>query len=459
MAQAVVRETPRERGAVLTLGFGTTAVMWVAGYVLRHPFVNAPGELVMAVILALLLAGGFFAGRLGAGSVRRGVAVGLLVSVLNMLILGGLLSGDTPGSVVPNAVVWLPGALLFGAVVGGIGAAAGAARAKRDPRPIAEGGFVAAFPVVAVLATLALVGIGGVVTSAEAGLAVPDWPNSYGYNMFMYPLARMTGGVYLEHAHRLFGALVGLTTLTLAGLVFATDRRRVLRGASIAAVGLVIVQGVLGGLRVTGRLTMSADPADLAPSTALAMVHGVTGQVFLALLTCIAVAMTPRWIRGPVTRPNRAAGLDRSLTALLVMSLLVQLVLGALYRHTGEGLLVHIVGATVVTAFVIAVGIRAWGIHGKGSGVSANTLAPLGISLLSLVVVQLVLGFAALGAIMMRPEGATPTGWEIVLATTHQLNGAVLLMGAVATAMWVRRFFAVPADADRNEPARESSVA
>jgi len=85
------------------------------------------------------------------------------------------------------------------------------------------------FAGVAVVAGLLVVVAGGLVTSLEAGLAVPDWPNSFGSNMFLYPLAKMTGGIYYEHAHRLYGSLVGLTTIVLAVVLWFTDDRIWLR--------------------------------------------------------------------------------------------------------------------------------------------------------------------------------------------------------------------------------------
>ena len=126
--------------------------------------------------------------------------------------------------------------------------------------------WTALFSKVGVAATFLLVVAGGLVTSNEAGLAVVDWPNSFGSNMFLFPLARMTGGIYYEHAHRLFGALVGLTTIVLAVRLWRYDNRGWLKRLSLVAVVLVIVQGSLGGLRVTGGFTMSTSEADMAPT-------------------------------------------------------------------------------------------------------------------------------------------------------------------------------------------------
>ncbi|MCY3020921.1 MAG: COX15/CtaA family protein [Planctomycetota bacterium] len=121
-----------------------------------------------------------------------------------------------------------------------------------------ESGWPLAFTAVAACATFLLIFVGGLVTSLRAGLDVPDWPNSFGYLMFFYPLSRMSGGIYFEHSHRLLGTLVGLTTLVLVVYTLAREERRWLRLFALVALGLVVVQGTLGGLRVTGRLTLSA---------------------------------------------------------------------------------------------------------------------------------------------------------------------------------------------------------
>ncbi|MBW7939502.1 MAG: COX15/CtaA family protein, partial [Candidatus Omnitrophica bacterium] len=138
--------------------------------------------------------------------------------------------------------------------------------------------------VVGVAATFLLIIVGGLVTSNDAGLAVVDWPNSFGYNMFLYPLSRMTGGIYYEHAHRLFGSLVGITTLVITFHLFRVDQRKWVKNFSLLVLAVVIAQGILGGLRVTGKFTLATSPEEVAPSLTLALVHGVLGQFFLGLM-------------------------------------------------------------------------------------------------------------------------------------------------------------------------------
>lgn len=178
-----------------------------------------------------------------------------------------------------------------------------------------------------VVATLVLLALGGTVTSHGAGLAVPDWPTTFGHNMFAVPLEQWVQNekVFWEHSHRLMGSLVGLLTIAVAGLVWWSERDRpVLVWSAVAALLLVIAQGVLGGLRVT------------ETSRALAVVHGITGQGFLALTVILATAVGP-WGRGGA-RPGSGAPRPTRRMVALPLLLTAQLVLGAWMRHYGASL-------------------------------------------------------------------------------------------------------------------------
>src|SRR6516165_10287301 len=120
----------------------------------------------------------------------------------------------------------------------------------------------------AAVCTLPLLYVGGSVTTYRVGLAVPDWPTTFGINMFLYDFWNAPFGVRVEHTHRLYGAAVGLFTILLAGWLLVHDRRRWMKAMGVLALVSVIVQGVLGGTRVTQL------------STTLAAIHGVTGQLF-----------------------------------------------------------------------------------------------------------------------------------------------------------------------------------
>src|SRR5574337_1059643 len=117
-------------------------------------------------------------------------------------------------------------------------------------------------------ATLLLIFVGGLVTNTGSALAVPAWPTTFGYNMFLYPWSQMVGGVLYEHSHRLLGSAVGMLTIALVVALWATDRRRSVRWLALGALAGVVVQGVVGGLRV------------VLLDNQLAIVHGCLAQAF-----------------------------------------------------------------------------------------------------------------------------------------------------------------------------------
>jgi len=422
-----------DRSAVVPFGFAMAVSMWSVAYLLRLPTVMAPSWLLAAGMLAAVALWGWLAGRRSGGGWRSGAAAGAVAAVLNMLILGSLLTGPDGGDLRPEAVWWVPGSILAIALLAG----ACAALARRPEATAEPAIWTAVFAQVAVAATFLLVVAGGLVTSNEAGLAVVDWRNTFGSNMFLYPLARMTGGIYYEHAHRLFGALVGLTTIALALRLWRRETRGWLKRLAAVAVALVVLQGILGGLRVTGSFTLSSAEADMAPSIALAVMHGVLGQVFLGLMVAIAVVTSRSWLESPPAEPRASLGGDRSLQSWLVAALLVQLVLGAVQRHLAWGLIIHITLAAVVTMLAVIAGARAWGLyHGSWP------VQRLGQALIGMVSVQVALGIAALAVTQGRAIVGSPTAVEITLATAHQATGAALLALAVMLALWTRRRFA-----------------
>jgi cytochrome c oxidase assembly protein subunit 15 len=246
----------------------------------------------------------------------------------------------------------------------------------------------------------------------------------------------MVGGVYYEHAHRLYGMLVGVTAIALLVASLLLDVRPWLRGLAAALLALVAVQGILGGMRVT--------QANLV----LAIVHGVLGQVLFALATAIAAFTATTWHRAGV-RPAPTAEAERRGTRLLVAVLLVQLVLGALYRHLNadaaihigakHGLLtVHILVGLLIAHLAVLHGGRAWGRHRE-----APVLPVVGRTLIILVCVQLLLGIGAAAAVMLREPGAAVPVLEVIVTTAHQATGALLLAAATLLAIWTRRLVAL----------------
>ena len=407
-------------GDILAIGFGTTVAMWGAAYLARLPIVSAPPALVLVLLLAALVAGGYVAGLRGGRGVRGGVYAGALTGLLNLLVLGSFLSTpDRENGLVPSAGIWIPGAFCASAMLGAVGAYLG--RRRRQAAAV-EPDWTGWLARVAVGATFLLIVAGGLVTGNKAGLAVADWPTSYGYNMFLYPFSRMTGGIYYEHAHRLLGALVGLTTLSLAVHLAMVETRPFVKRMGGAAVVLVVVQGILGGLRVTER------------SLHLAVVHGVTAQVFLSLLVAIAVVRTATWRSDRGRRASAHSGNERTMATIAVAALVVQIVLGAIQRHLAAGLILHIVSAFAVAALTVSAGVRAWGLHRE-----EPILKRSGLTVVFVTMAQLALGFSAWIARGAWTSGALSPEWTILVTTLHQGTGALLLASTVTLRLWLSR--------------------
>jgi cytochrome c oxidase assembly protein subunit 15 len=392
--------------------------------------------LVFVVMALCMVAGGFVAGRFRGGGWRSGLYPGVLTAAINVLVLGSLLGGDSPNQISVNALVWILGSLVLGAVLGSLGSILGSA--NMSPRA-GRINWTSVFAHVGAAGTFLLLVIGGIVTSYEAGLAVPDWPNSYGYTMFLFPLSEMTGDVYYEHAHRLFGSLLGLTVLVLAIHIWRTEKRGWVKWfAGLALVG-VIVQGLLGGLRVTGHLTTSSSPGELAPNLSLAVVHGIMGQVFLGIMVALAAFTTWRWEGRETRTQDSSGGTDRKLTEALLVILVAQVGTGALLRHTGTGLHIHITIAVLVLVAAIWSGSRAWGIYKDNP-----LIQRLGITLIHLVGIQIVLGLLAFAATHGTPARGDPSTFEVIATTAHQAGGALVVVCAVSMTLWIHRLARMP---------------
>ncbi|HUA39297.1 MAG TPA: COX15/CtaA family protein [Candidatus Sulfopaludibacter sp.] len=195
------------------------------------------------------------------------------------------------------------------------------------------------FAVLTALFTFLLLGAGGLVTSHEAGMSVPDWPNSYGYNMFLFPPSQWIGGIFYEHTHRLIASGVGLMTTILAVWLWLKDSRPWMYWVGTAAFLLVVAQGVLGGLRV------------VLADAQLGIFHAIIGQLFFVLTSAIALFTSRWWLdpgrwrsrRGVSGNPDRLKaelqlrGL-RSLVLFTTVLIFCQLIIGATMRQQHAGL-------------------------------------------------------------------------------------------------------------------------
>ena len=436
----------RVRPATLALGFACTAAQWALAYVAMIGVGLWAGDALFALTLLVPVVVGVAAERWARGQASA-TAAGIVSGIVNLVIVGSVVQGKDATATVWIAIAWCAGLVLGSAAL----ARLGGSLARRSP---SRDGLLppstSLFAIVTACTIFLLLITGGLVTSLEAGLAVPDWPNSFGHNMLLYPVSEMKGGVYYEHAHRLFGMLVGLTTFTLAAIIWRHERRAWVRWLATALLLAVCVQGLMGGLRVTGTLTLSQDRSLLAPSTLIAIAHGIFGQLVFAAAALVAAATSVAW-RSP-TPPRVAPAAAGTRTAALVAPcvLLFQLFLGAAYRHlqappteAGKGIVHpiwamhgHLGFAVIALLAVLFAASRL-----SGAGRAAVDLRPLGRcgSAMALVVaLQVVLGFLAWGAIMMR-RGPEIPAWEAILTAAHQATGALLLMVAVQGAAWGRR--------------------
>jgi cytochrome c oxidase assembly protein subunit 15 len=173
---------------------------------------------------------------------------------------------------------------------------------------------------------LVLICSGGLVTSHGAGMAVPDWPNSFGYNMFLFPISRWVGGVLFEHTHRLIASGVGLLTIALCILTWVIEDRLWVKWLTAIAVLAVIVQGVLGGLRVTEH------------NAVLGLFHGCLAQGYFSLMATVALVTSRFWRRIKPVSNERELRKLRFWTVTVTAMLFVQLALGACMRHAHTGL-------------------------------------------------------------------------------------------------------------------------
>ncbi|HEY1787798.1 MAG TPA: COX15/CtaA family protein [Verrucomicrobiae bacterium] len=316
------------------------------------------------------------------------------------------------------------------------------------------------FAALTAIATFLLLAAGGLVTSHEAGMSVPDWPNSYGYNMFLFPPSKWIGGIFYEHTHRLWASVVGLMTTILAVWLWLKDSRKWMKWLGVAAFLLVIAQGVLGGLRVV--LNMDN----------LGAIHGIVGQSFFVLMCAIALFTSEFWRKMVAAEKLNVPASLRALVLIATVLIFCQLVLGATMRAQHAGLsintfpsaygklwpdtssdavaqynarrieitnvnpitafqvilqMVHRVVAVAVFVFVVLCAVQAWRKLGRSDFLTKSALFWLG-----LIIFQIGLGAATI-----------LTNKAADVATAHLLGGALSL---VTGALWCIISFARSAE-------------
>jgi cytochrome c oxidase assembly protein subunit 15 len=303
------------------------------------------------------------------------------------------------------------------------------------------------FAAVVAATTALLIFAGGLVTSTGSGLSVPDWPNTYGWFMFSFPLEKMVGGIFYEHGHRLIASTVGFLIVVLAAWLWRVERRRWVRALGFLALGAVILQGVLGGITVLWYLP---DPISIA--------HASLAQLVFCLTVTIALVTSRGWIDGYVRGGQRTpddATLQR--IALFTTGLIyVQIIVGATMRHTGAGLAIpdfplafghllppqwdakiaihfaHRVGALFVLVFVLA----------TAGHVLYHHRARPELTRLAWLLIVLVCTQVTLGALTVLSQK------QFIINSFHVVTGGCVLVTSLALTMRAHRSkFGVGAEA------------
>jgi len=293
-----------------------------------------------------------------------------------------------------------------------------------------------------VCATFLLLIAGGLVTSKDASLSVPDWPTSFG----SFHMPHMTGGVLYEHGHRLVAAAITTLTLILALWTWMVDKQRWMRLLTALAVVGVLLQAVIGGL--------SANWASPYWRLFWTISHAIFGQIMFCLLAAVAWLTSAGWRAAPRSAlPQQEAGKLRFWTGLLVVLLLLQLVLGAAFRHVwtkwgpaaaermDASRIVHMFMVPHMTnALLVAVAVVLATVSVMKRAGDDRSLRMPAIFLHILLLAQLGLGFGAfITRVLLHMDIPQPTAPLVWVTVAHQTVGALMLLCAVVLAIQTRR--------------------
>lgn len=280
------------------------------------------------------------------------------------------------------------------------------------PTSIGSAGSYHYFAVLTACFTFLLIVAGALVTGNEAGLSVPDWPLSYGS---LNP--PWEGNIRYEHGHRLVAAFVGLLTIALAVWVWKKEPRGSVRKLGWIALGVVVAQGILGGVTVLWYL-----PAPIS------VLHACLAQTFFCLVVSLAWLSSPVWAR---RHRDAAAGLPLNRLAMATAgAIYLQLLLGAIFRHTQSGILPHLLGALLVTVLAVCLVARVFQSRRPPSGLTVAATS-LGI----LLALQLLLGLASWLLRLATADAVQPQFPVVAVTTAHVAVGALILAAGVILAL------------------------
>ena len=271
--------------------------------------------------------------------------------------------------------------------------------------------------------TFFLIIAGALVTSNDAGLSVPDWPTSFGS---LYKIPHLVGGVKFEHTHRMIAQFVGFLSIILAVWTWRADPRRWMKYLGLTALGLVIAQGILGGITVLFYLPPAVSSA-----------HAALAQTFFCVVVLIALFTGQNWVEEiPLVEIDRERPSLFALVLFSIVVLYVQLILGAMFRHHGLSWWPHVLNAATVAIVLTWTCVRALSRYSGLDGVRRPA-----ITLLSLLIAQLCLGFVAfLTRVAWGHDAVQPELPMVVSTVAHVAVGALLLATTVVLAaqVWLR---------------------
>jgi cytochrome c oxidase assembly protein subunit 15 len=281
------------------------------------------------------------------------------------------------------------------------------------------------FAVVVAICTLFLVVAGGLVTSNDAGLSVPDWPLSYGKLM-----PKMEGGIFFEHGHRMVATTVGILTIVLAIWLTRAEKRRWLRQLGWIALAAVIAQGVLGGMTV---IFMLPKPVSIS--------HACLAQLFFSTTVLIALFTSREWLQDRPLVDDSGAPSLHTLACAVPICVLAQLALGAAARHKALGVLMHILGAPLVTGMILWMVVRVLVRHSSHEPLRRSALI-----LLSIATVQVFLGMAAYMSRIATIDAPQPMAVMVGFTVAHVAVGALTMAASVVMAVEVFRYVRRPVE-------------
>ena len=266
------------------------------------------------------------------------------------------------------------------------------------------------FAVFTACCTFFLLIAGALVTSNDAGLSVPDWPLSYGS---LTP--PMVGGIFYEHGHRMVATFVGMLSVVLAVWLWRVESRVWVRWLGGAALGAVIAQGILGGITVLFFLPPAVSSA-----------HATLAQLFFCTVMSISLVTSAWWQNDRAQTSDTHAPGIHTIAIATACAVLVQLMLGAAFRHKGFGIIPHVVWASVVTVMIFWLAGTL-----KRRFVSHNALRASAIVLHTLIGLQLFLGGAAWWSRIYGAQFPQPIPITISFTVIHTVTGALVLATTV----------------------------